>query len=315
LNQHIFFIRIGHNFLSSFPSQHREEFLMKRIIVTGGTGLLGRAVYQEFSRTDRVEGWGWQRADGHHKKIDIRNRAEVEAAFDALSPHAVIHCAANRSPDDCEKHPETAEELNIAPTAHLARVAEKYGTKMIYISTDYVFDGTAPPYEEDDRPNPLNIYGESKFRGEQEVAQALSDYVILRVSVLYGPVVRLKESAISVLYEVLKKKEQAFVDDHALRFPTYTPDVARAIRLLMEEDASGIFHFAGIECMTKYEMLQEIADLKGLSSSHVVPGKTAVPARTKRPENSQLDCSKIEKLGFMEWTPFLAGIDMTLKKW
>ena len=288
---------------------------MKRMIITGSTGLLGRAVYQEFSRSEQVEGWGWQRADGRHKKVDIRSRKEVEAAIETFSPHVIIHCAANRSPDHCEKNPASARQLNIAATAHLAGAAEKSGVKMIYISTDYVFDGTAPPYQEDDPPNPLNIYGYSKLRGEQEVEQTLSDYAILRISVLYGPVLSLGESAISVLYDVLRKKEKAFVDDHACRYPAYTPDVARAIRLLVENDASGIFHFAGIECMTKYEMLQEIAGLKGVSADHVIPEKATVPEGTKRPENSHLDCAKIEKLGFTEWTPFLAGIDMSLKKW
>ena len=288
---------------------------MRRIIVTGSTGLLGRAVYTDFSRTDQVEGWGWNRSDGGIRRVDLRSRESVETRVVDFSPDIVIHCAANRFPDRCEKDPNAAEEVNVAATSHLARVVEKIGAKMIYVSTDYVFDGTSPPYKESDTPNPLNSYGISKLKGEEEVELTLSDYIILRVSILYGPVEFLEESSICVLYKYILDNERRKMDDYSVRYPTYTSDVAGVMRFLLESGASGYFHFSGNEAMTKFEMVRQVAHLKGLSSEHIVPEKNPPENGTIRPISSHLDCSKLNDLGFTERTPFSTGIRDTLKTW
>ena len=106
----------------------------------------------------------------------------------AQQPKVIVHAAAERRPDVSAEQPEQVLALNVESTRHLAQCAKEVGAYLIYISTDYVFDGTQPPYEVDDQPSPLNFYGETKLAGERALAEVMDDYAVLRVPVLYGQV-------------------------------------------------------------------------------------------------------------------------------
>ncbi|KAG9104408.1 hypothetical protein FRC06_002643 [Ceratobasidium sp. 370] len=162
-----------------------------KVLITGASGVLGSAVYNAFqAASDRfeVKGTAHTRPSGNIEAIDLCDKDAVSNLVQKFKPGWVIHCAAERRPDVAAKNPQAARELNGIVPATFAQLSVDYGFTLIYISTDYVFDGTSPPYAVNAKPNPLNLYGETKLAGEIAI---LSGYdgkpgqrVVLRVPVL-----------------------------------------------------------------------------------------------------------------------------------
>ncbi|XP_066572510.1 methionine adenosyltransferase 2 subunit beta isoform X2 [Amia ocellicauda] len=307
--------------MPEFPLPGGQEPIdapFRRVLVTGATGLLGRAVYKEFRNHDwYTVGSGFSRARPRFEKCDLLDASAVKQMIQDFQPNVIVHCAAERRPDVVQNQTESATNLNVAASGTIAK--ESAGIFLIYISTDYVFDGCNPPYKEHDTPNPLNLYGKTKLEGEREVLRHNPGAVILRVPVLYGDVEKTAESAVTVLLDNVQDSSVPSTIDHCQqRFPTYVKDVARVCRLLSEkrfQDPSlrGIFHFSGKEQMTKYEIACAIADAFNLPSDHLRP-LTEVPTDSGalRPQNAQLDCSRLEGLGIRHHTPFKIAITESL---
>ncbi|XP_032237811.1 methionine adenosyltransferase 2 subunit beta [Nematostella vectensis] len=283
----------------------------QRILITGASGLLGRALMNEFTQYSAWEvlGLAYSRVHGNLKKANLLDFDEMSKLVIDFKPHLLIHAAAERRPDVVENDPSVTEKLNIGTTQFLAKTIESlnYGLSkpehfMVYISTDYVFDGNAAPYKPNDAPNPLNKYGESKLEGEKAVQKEHKNGIILRVPVLYGDVESLDESAVTVLLKVLKQKEETVIDDYLIRYPTLVDDVAGICHSLCEEklkngsSLSGIFHWSGNQAMTKFQMICLMAELFKLPMSHVKGNKNAPSGPTRRPFNTALHCGKMEDL-------------------
>ncbi|KAG8579034.1 hypothetical protein GDO81_010689 [Engystomops pustulosus] len=217
--------------------------------------------------------------------------------------------------------------LNVGASENLAKVAAAVGAFLIYISSDYVFDGTNPPYKTDSVPNPLNLYGKTKLEGERVVLQNNDGAAVLRVPVLYGDVEKIEESAVTIMFDKVQHSNKSANMDHwQQRFPTYVKDVASvclqmAEKKLQDPSLKGIFHWSGNEQMTKYEIACAMADAFNLPCSHLRPITDEPVGATPRPWNPQLDCSRLEALGIGQRTPFRAGIRESLwpflveKKW
>lgn len=271
----------------------------KRVVVTGASGLLGREVFKHFKDGGwNATGLAYSRAEAGLQRVDLRNKTEVELALNDYSPSVVVHCAAERRPDVVDSQKEAVLALNVTATDLLAKLCDERGIFLLYISTDYVFDGTKPPYKPDDTPNPLNAYGLTKYEGEKVVLKVPRN-VALRVPILYGDVLSPEESAVTcLLSSVLNTTKQASMSDYEQRYPTHTSDVARICVGMAEAfhrgvDIGGIWHWSGTESHTKYTMACTIADLFGYPSSHLVPVKQPSPG-TPRPHDSHLDCTKTE---------------------
>ncbi|XP_048175700.1 methionine adenosyltransferase 2 subunit beta isoform X3 [Corvus hawaiiensis] len=253
----------------------------RRVLITGATGLLGRAVFKEFNENNwNAVGCGYRRAQPRFEQINLLDSIAVHDIIHDFQPHVIVHCAAERRPDIVESQPDAASQLNVAASANLAKEAAGVGAFLIYISTDYVFDGTSPPYKETDVPNPLNLYGKTKLEGEKAVLKNNEETAVLRIPVLYGEVERLEESAVTVMFDKVQfSNKSANMDHWQQRFPTNVKDVAAVCRQLAEK-----------------RML--------ITDSPVVGAL--------RPKNAQLDCSKLEMLGIGQRTPFRAGIRESL---
>uniref|UniRef100_UPI00286F8A13 dTDP-4-dehydrorhamnose reductase family protein n=1 Tax=Paraburkholderia sp. TaxID=1926495 RepID=UPI00286F8A13 len=240
------------------------------------------------------------------------------------APDAIVIAAAERRPDVCEHDPVAARALNVDAVRSIATAAKARGAWVLSISTDYVFDGTQPPYLPDAAPNPLNAYGRSKLEGERALLDASDDALVLRLPLLYGPIVDWNESAVTSLVPPIRAAassganavaKPAPMDAWATRYPTFTPDVAFVIRELLTRCADGkavrgIAQWSGDEPMTKYEIAQRIARALGIEAQLIA--LTQPTDATPRPRDCHLDSGRLEALGIGRRTPFDAGIGAVL---
>jgi dTDP-4-dehydrorhamnose reductase len=264
--------------------------MRRMILVIGARGMLGRdlmgVLHASFS-DDEVIGWDIE-------EIDIRKENESVAKIEKLRPEIVIHLAAYTDVDGCELDKEKAFTVNAEGTRHVALAASKCRAKMVYLSTDYVFDGDKrEPYSESDPPRPLNVYGDSKLKGEQYVQEWVKDFLVIRTQWLYGPFG--KNFVDSILRQARDKKALSIVDDQT-GSPTYTVDLAKAISGLIQFGARGIFHVANSDPCTWYTFGQAILKLSGVNQVRVIPISSKELGRpAARPSYSVLNCQKLKK--------------------
>jgi dTDP-4-dehydrorhamnose reductase len=239
---------------------------MKRVLlVIGAKGMLGRdltGILNSSFSNDEVIGWDIE-------EIDIQKEDESVTKIEKLRPEIVIHIAAYTDVDGCELDKEKAFSVNAEGTKHVALAASKCHAKMVYLSTDYVFDGDKrEPYLESDSPHPLNVYGHSKLKGEQYVQELVKDFLIIRTQWLYGKFG--KNFVSSILQQAREKRTLSIVNDQ-IGSPTYTADLAKAISELIQFDARGIFHVANSDLCTWYTFGQAILELSGVNRVRVIP--------------------------------------------
>lgn len=295
---------------------------MAKIMVTGATGLLGRAVVKQLELTGHeVVATGFSRANDSVHRLDLTHPHAVADFVSLHSPQVIVHCAAERRPDVSEQNPQAALALNLSASQALARAAKANHAWLIYISTDYVFDGTQPKYAEDAATHPVNFYGESKRKGEEIVLSIDPDFAVLRLPILYGQVEKLSESAVLVLIQQLMDKRPQGIDDWAVRSPTSTADIANAIDKLIalhlqslhlqQTIVQGIYHFSAAETMTKYQMLLTLGEILQLSTAHLTPESTPTDS-AKRPRDCTLNCARLAALGIRSDIDFATGARQAL---
>ncbi|TCD61464.1 hypothetical protein EIP91_008399 [Steccherinum ochraceum] len=286
------------------------------------SGVLGSAVLSAFESTDvesknTVIGLAHSRATDKLKKVDLLDKDETKSVITEFKPDWVIHCAAERRPDVAEKDPERARELNVSVPRHLAELSKTLKYTLVYISTDYVFDGTSPPYTPSSPTNPVNHYGETKRDGEVALMEVGANRnIVLRVPVLYGPAPKNTDTAVNILIDVVSDQsgKKYNMDHYATRFPTNVEDIAKFLVQLASLPSSTsippILHFSAPEPFTKYEMCLIFSRILGLPHDHIIPDANAPTgaAATSRPRDCQLYTREtedlVEKYGGYQWTPF-----------
>ncbi|KAL7641553.1 UNVERIFIED_CONTAM: hypothetical protein RMT77_007426 [Armadillidium vulgare] len=290
------------------------------IFITGASGLLGRQIFEEATAQKfTVIGTAYSRVKKNLIKCNLTTPGEVEKLIEEIRPNYIVHAAAERFPDKVEKDFEAAKLLNVATSGRLAKIAKQGGSKLIYISSDYVFDGTSPPYKDSDTPNPLNKYGETKYEGEKAVLSENDEALILRIPILYGPVESLDESAVSCLLPLLLSEKEKSVSDYEKRYPSHTRDIARIICDLIKVNeqgtsVSGIYQWSGKEQLTKYGMLKAMAEVFSLPFEHIKPDRNPSPG-APRPYDALMDNSKLDNLQISHHIDFKSGIKECLKNW
>jgi dTDP-4-dehydrorhamnose reductase len=268
-----------------------------RVLVTGAGGQLGAYLLRELAHGEHVvTAWSGTRTGQLFglplTPIDLTNPIATADAFRAAQPDAVIHCAARSSIADCYRDPGRAEAVNVGGTRWLAELAEAARARLIYVSTDLVFDGQRGGYREDDAPAPLSIYGQTKARAEDAV-RACSRGLVVRVSLLFGPTLIGRPSFFDQQLAALREHRPCplFVDEW--RTPLSLPAAARALVALAESDCAGVLHLGGPERMSRLEMGQRLATFLGADASVFVPARREdAPAPEPRPWDVSLDSSR-----------------------
>ena len=263
---------------------------MRKILVIGAKGMLGRDLVETLRSSfpkDEITGWDLE-------EIDIQEERDTITRIRNLEPGVIVHLAAYTDVDGCELNEKKAFAVNAEGTKHVALGAATCGAKVVTLSTDYVFDGKkGSPYLEEDPPNPLNVYGRSKWKGEQYVQELVKDALIVRTQWLYGK--HGKNFVASILRQAREKDVLSVVNDQ-VGSPTYTLDLSQAIALLIEGKARGIFHVANSDSCTWYHYARTILKLSGIEGVKVVPissKELAYPA--VRPAYSVLDTEKLKR--------------------
>jgi dTDP-4-dehydrorhamnose reductase len=264
---------------------------MNRILVIGAKGMLGQdliPVLRSSFPTTEVHGWDID-------EIDIREEKETIAKIEALCPNVVINLAAYIDVEGCESDHSKAFAINAEGMKHVALGALQSGAKIVFLSTDYVFDGQKrEPYLESDLPNPINVYGHSKLKGEQYVQTLGKDGLIIRTQWLFG---RYGNNFVSsILRQAREKKVLSIVDDQ-IGSPTYTVDLSKAIALLIQGNARGLFHAANRDFCSWHTFGQAILRYSGIDGVKVIPiSSKDLNQRASRPSYSALDIQKIERV-------------------
>lgn len=292
---------------------------MNKAIVTGASGLLGRAILKSFDDDPDWEVMGLAKSRARDGLLwhDLLRVDATGALLQRERPTVVIHAAAERKPDVCEGQPEFTQALNVTAASTLSEAAKAVGAWVLFISTDYVFDGARPPYLPTDTPHPLNAYGESKLGGEEATLRAHPGNAALRVPILYGEVERLEESAVTAIACSLLDSAPAKMDHWAVRRPTLVNDVGSACLGLANhhvasQSCRGIWHFSGNESMTKYDMALAMAKVVGLDSSHLEPDEEPSPG-APRPRDCSLDCAAFDALFSVSRSSFTSVIGDLLR--
>lgn len=280
---------------------------MKRILITGAEGQLGRELVERFM-LDSFETMPAGRGD-----LDVTNSEQTHAVVEAFRPHVIIHAAAYTQVDQAERDTDEAYRVNAIGTRNIAAAAERYAAKLVYLSTDYVFDGSSGrPYTEYDATSPINCYGASKLAGEHYVQQLCRQHFIVRTAWLYGAS---GHSFIKRIIEAAMRGEpiRAAVDE--VGSPTYAGDLASFIKTLVSTYDFGIYHGVNRGSCSRYELVKAIL--------HAMPGKEVklIPARAsefgmaaQRPRNSALEGFAVRLSGLESMRPWEEAVQEFVQK-
>ncbi len=235
-----------------------------RILLLGHKGMLGSDLLLKLSLQHEVVGMD-------KEEIDIVSAEECVKAIKESKPDIVINAAAYTNVDGCESAKEECFAINAEAVKNIAEACRNKNIRIIHFSTDYVFDGTAgKPYKEDDKCNPINVYGESKLAGESYLQSLADDYILIRTSWLYG--VKGKNFVQAILEKAKTTPTLSVVDDQT-GSPTYTKDLAAAVDLLISQNVKGIFHITNRGSCSWYQFAVKILQESGLDDVKVIPIK------------------------------------------
>lgn len=286
---------------------------IRRIVITGCNGRLGRELVRCLVNNNKVFAVS-------RKDFDITNVSQMRAFITVLKPNVIINAAANANVDSCEENEKAAYAVNSAGCRNLATMCRESGIRLISYSTDYVFDGTAKqPYAENDRTNPINAYGRSKLEGEQVIAELLVDYLILRVSWLYGS---FGASFVSKIIE--KGREQTVargkgksiesipVVDDQIGNPTWTREVALQTERLLDTDMKGVAHCTSEAAVSWYQFAVKLFELLELEVTLHRCSAADLPRLAPRPRFSSLENSRLKEAGLSLMSPWNVALERFL---
>ena len=263
-----------------------------RVLVTGISGQLGHDVVIALNERCH-EAIGVDRS-----KMDLTDNSQIREFIKECSPDAIIHCAAYTAVDNAEDNEELCRQINATAVREIAKCAKELDIPMIYISTDYVFDGSKDgEYTEDDITNPINVYGKTKLEGESYVQGILEKYYIVRISWVFG---ENGNNFIDTMIKLSKDRDELNVIDDQVGSPTYTKDLAPILVDMIESDKYGIYHVTNEGFCSWYEFAKEIFKIANINTKVNPIQACQYPTKAKRPSNSKMNKNKLIKSDFNE---------------
>lgn len=270
-----------------------------RLLVTGAGGFVAGSILRQAPDAWEIAALSRSAASLARSGLswmttDICDAAEVAAAFDAFRPDAVIHTAAIADIDYCEAHQEAATRVNATATAHIVQQCAQRGRRLIYLSTDTVFDGVRGGYAESDAPGPLNHYAATKVAAERLVSAAACPTVVARVALVMGlPMLGAGNSFLSRMLPVLAQGKELGVPDQEIRSPIDVVTLGRALLELAQSEFTGVLHLAGNDWLNRHAMVRRIAERFGYDPALVIPANPIhLPGRAPRPRDVSLQNGK-----------------------
>lgn len=267
-----------------------------KLLVTGGSGLLGLALAIESVRFGDIVYSGFnkhQTTEGIPLPLDITNPEAIEHTIRKIKPDVIIHSAAMTHVDLCEENPQQATLINVEGTRNIVKEAVKYGSYLVYVSTDYVFSGEKGCYKENDGPRPINHYGVTKLEGEK-IVSSHPNHCIVRPSVIYGsrPAAGKENFVLWVIKQLRETKPIHILTDQIVS-PTLNTNLAEMIHEITERRLTGIYHLSGASSISRYDLTKKIAYEFNLDQSLITPVTSdTMRWAARRPMNSSLDVSK-----------------------
>ncbi|GEO03093.1 NAD(P)-dependent oxidoreductase [Adhaeribacter aerolatus] len=284
--------------------------MRKKVLITGSNGLLGQKLAQLLIHNADIDLIATSRGQNklaqavpelHFISLDVTDEQQVEKIISVERPTHLIHTAAMTNVDECELNQEACWKLNMEAVQYLVKACEKYNVHLIHLSTDFVFDGEAGPYNEEAQPNPISYYGQSKLAAEKIVRQSKAKWAIIRTVLVYGVVHDYGRTNIVLwVKNSLEAQKTIQVVNDQFRTPTLAEDLAMGCWLAVQHDAKGIFHISSKEILTPYEMALQVAEYFNLNKSYINKADASNFSQpAKRPPRTGFDISKAEKiLGF-----------------
>ncbi len=283
---------------------------MKKQLIVGASGQVGLHLFNAVkeSGVTPVGTSHSQSVAGLHS-LDVRDADAVNKLIETSSPEVIYIASALTNVDYCESHPDESYDLNVRGCHNVVLAARTVKARVIYLSTDYVFDGTNGPYSEDDAPNPINVYGIHKLLAEHCVCTMASSYVIARTTGVFGPDIQ-RKNFINRLEDSMKKGIEVKVPSDQYSTPTYAPNLAQALcEAAYRADFNGVLNLSGTEYVSRYDLAKTAAEVVNFDGSRIVPLTTAELNQTaKRPLSGGLRTDRASKLLKTELISFRDGL-------
>lgn len=262
-----------------------------KVLVTGINGQLGHDVMRELEKR------GHEAVGVDIEEMDITDAACVRRVMTRTVPEAVIHCSAYTAVDRAEEEVELCRRVNAEGTKNVAEVCAELDCKLLYLSTDYIFSGEGErPWEPGDEPDPLNVYGLTKYEGEQEIKSRINKFFIVRISWVFGVN---GNNFIKTMLRLGRENGAVRVVDDQIGSPTYTYDLAVLLVDMIETEKYGEYHATNEGVCSWYEFAKEIFAVAGMSEVEVTPvSSEEFPVKAKRPKNSRMSKEELIKNGF-----------------
>ena len=261
-----------------------------KVLVTGAIRQLGTDLMNELAKRG-IEGIGVD-----VEEMDITDAEACRRVIKASGADAVIHCAAYTAVDAAEDNVELCRRINGEGTRNVAQACKEADVKLMYISTDYVFDGQGTrPWEPDDERHPLNVYGQTKYEGELAVEELSDKYFIVRIAWVFGVA---GKNFIKTMLRLGKERGAVSVVDDQVGSPTYTYDLARLLVDMIQTDKYGRYHATNEGLCSWYEFAKEIFRQAGMDVPVTPVSSSEFPAKATRPSNSRMSKEKLSENGF-----------------
>lgn len=257
--------------------------MYRRVLIIGANGLVGQKLTDIFSNDRRFDLLiSARQSEAYNKaasfgyvQLDATNLSNVKELVWNFSPEIIINAAAYTDVDGCEREKELSWKANVTAVENLITASRLVGARVVHISTDYVFDGKAGPYDETATPNPLSYYGKEKLASENAVRASGENWAIVRTMVVYGVAPKVKKNFAIWLAQELKKGNKVNIVCDQFGNTTLADDLARGIYELVRQNKRGLYHMAGSDILSRYEFARKLADEFGFDKSLIHPIKTA----------------------------------------